>query len=405
MIAEQGNKHDVFHRQMETATLVTGRLAHDFSNILTGILGFAELSLSQLNSDSPARCYVEEIVNAAQNGAGWIRKLQDFSRPINPRIQSIHLAPLVGREEDRLRQAWGNRVTLLVAMPEDLPPVAMDADAVRQLLGQLLDNAGEAVADRGVVALSGRTVELGEEACQNLIGSAQSGKHVEITITDSGTGLSEEARQRLFRDLFFSTKARRRGLGLALVHSILQSFQAGLCFGPDPEQGTRVRLFLPAAAELQPDDPALRSSDADWNKRILVVDDDPMVLRMVCQVLTSAGFQVQAAAGPREAIDLCHAQPFRLIVSDIAMPHMNGIEMVRHLQSHNIAINVLFISSQPSNGLANDVLLDQYPLLKKPFDARDLVQAAAAALAHAPAPCGGQTLTPVFNNQKKEVSP
>ena len=197
MIAEQGNKHDVFHRQMETATLVTGRLAHDFSNILTGILGFAELSLSQLNSDSPARCYVEEIVNAAQNGAGWIRKLQDFSRPINPRIQSIHLAPLVGSEEDRLRQAWGNRVTLLVAMPEDLPPVAMDADAVRQLLGQLLDNAGEAVADRGVVALSGRTVELGEEACQNLIGSAQSGKHVEITITDSGTGLSEEARQRL----------------------------------------------------------------------------------------------------------------------------------------------------------------------------------------------------------------
>jgi len=402
MIAEQGNKHDVFHRQMETATLVTGRLAHDFSNILTGILGFAELSLSQMTSDSPARCYVEEIVSSAQNGADWIRKLQDFSRPINPRIQPIHLAPLVGNEEDRLRQAWGNRVTLLVAVPADLPPAAMDADAVRQLLGQLLDNAGEAVAQRGVVTLSARTVEVSEETCQNLIGSAQPGKHVEITITDSGTGLSEEARQRLFRDLFFSTKARRRGLGLALVHSILQSFKAGLCFGPEPEQGTTVRLFLPVAAELPTD---ARSSAADSNKQILVVDDDPMVLRMACQVLTSSGFQVQAAAGPQEAIDLCHVQPFRLIVSDIAMPHMNGFEMVRYLKSHNIAINVLFISSQPSNGLVNDVLLDQYPLLKKPFDARDLVQAAASALAHAPAPCGGQTLTPVFHNQKKEVSP
>jgi CheY-like chemotaxis protein len=126
---------------------------------------------------------------------------------------------------------------------------------------------------------------------------------------------------------------------------------------------------------------------------------------MASQVLTNAGFQVQAAAGPQEAIDLCHAQPFRLIVSDIAMPHMNGFEMVRHLQNHNIAINVLFISSQPSNGLVNDVLLDRYPLLKKPFDAKDLVQAAASALAHAPAPCGGQTLTAVFHNQKKEVSP
>jgi CheY-like chemotaxis protein len=396
MMAEQG-KQDVFQGQMETATLVTGRLAHDFGNILTGILGFAELSLTQLPADSPARHYVEEIVHNAQNGAGWIRKLQAFSRRTKPGNHSVHLGPLVSKEEDRLREAWGNRVTFLVALPADLPAVALDGDSVLQLLGQVLDNAGEAVAKRGVVTLSARTVEVGEAACQNLVGNPVPGRHVEITITDSGTGLSAETRQRLFRDLFFSTKARRRGLGLALVHGILHAFHAGMCFGPDPEQGTTVRLFLPLAAGNQGGNaPALPFPASDRRGQVLVVDDDPMVLRLACDVLANAGFQVQGAAGPQEAIDLYQAEPFRLIVSDILMPGMNGFEMVRQLQRHDSAVNVLFISSQ-SGGLANDALLDQFPLLKKPFRAQELVEAVIAAVTRAPAPCGGQPQTLVFN--------
>jgi CheY-like chemotaxis protein len=388
MIGEQGIRQDVLQGQMETATLVTGRLAHDFSNILTGILGFAELSLTQLPPNSPAQRFIEEIIHSAQNGAGWIHKLQAFSRPINPRVLPIPLAPLVAAEQDRLRQAWGNRVTFLVALPDDLPRITFDADSLRQLLGQLLDNAGEAVVERGVVTLSARTVDVTEAACQNLVGNARSGKHVEVTITDSGTGLSPEAKERIFRELFFSTKARRRGLGLAMVYNILHKFQAGLCFDLERAQGVTVRIFLPVAGEPKADNPPV---SPDRTGRVLVVDDDPVVLRMACDVLANAGFHVHGAAGPEEAIDQYHAQSFRLIVSDILMPRMNGFEMIRHLQSRDFVVNVLFISSQPSNGLANDVLLDQYPLLKKPFEARELVQATAAALARAPVPCGGQT--------------
>jgi CheY-like chemotaxis protein len=402
---EIGKPQDGFQRHLETAILVTGRLAHDFSNILTGILGFAELSLTQLPPDSPARPYVEEIVQFAENGAGWVRKLQAFGRSGKSRFLPIPLAPLVAREEERLRQAWDNRVTFLAALPEDLPPLALDADSLQQLLGQILDNACEAVADRGVVTLSARAVELSDSGCRDLFGNAQPGKHVEITISDSGIGLSEATRPRLVRELFFSTKARRRGLGLALVQSILHRFKGGLCFGPDPAQGTTVRLFLPVAGA---EDRGSRIEDrGSLNQssilnprssvRILVVDDDPEILRMACQVLANAGFDVQAAAGPQEAIALCQAQPFRLIVSDIVMPNMSGFEMVRQLQAHDRAINVLFISSQSSNGVAADALLAQYPLLKKPFAANDLVQAAAAALARAPAPAGRQPLTPMLD--------
>jgi len=397
---ELGKPQDGFPRHLETAILVTGRLAHDFGNILTGILGFAELSLTQLPPDAPARRFVQEIIQFAENGAGCGRKLQAFGRRSKPRSLPIPLAPLVAREEDRLRQVWGNRVTFLAALPEDLPPLALDADSLQQLLGQILDNACEAVGERGVVTLSARSVELSESDCRHLFGNAQPGKHVEITISDSGVGLSETTRPRLLRELFFSTKARRRGLGLAVVQNILHRFKGGLCLGPDPAQGTTVRLFLPIAGEPANDSPVL---SRNREGRILVVDDDPEVLRMACQVLANAGFDVQAAAGPLEAIELCHAQPFRLIVSDILMPRMSGFEMVRQMQSHDSAINVLFISSQSSNGVAADALLARYPLLKKPFAANDLVQAAAAALARAPALAGGQPLTPVLDIKKEAI--
>src|SRR5262249_1833015 len=130
MTADQGNVQDAFVGQMETATLVIGRLAHDFGNIMTGILGFAELSLIHLTAQSPARSYVEEIMNSAHHGAAWIRKLQAFSRCNKSRILPMPLASLVAIEEERLRQAWGNRVTLLVALPADLPSVDMDGDSV-----------------------------------------------------------------------------------------------------------------------------------------------------------------------------------------------------------------------------------------------------------------------------------
>jgi signal transduction histidine kinase/CheY-like chemotaxis protein len=386
-----------FQRQLENAVAVTGKLAHDFGNILTGILGFAELSLNELPADSPARRYLQEIANSAENGAVWNRKLQDFCRKSDRRGQAIHLAQVLAALEDRFGQGWGKRVSFLLAVPADLPAVAMDGASLRQLVGKLLDNAGEAAPDGGVVTLSAKTVEVTETACLELLGCAQPGSHVEITITDTGAGLSEETQQRLFRELFFSTKARRRGLGLAVVINILVSCQGGLSFGPGAERGTTVRVYLPVAGSrnsgqwpVVSGQCAILATDhrplaTDRGGRVLVVDDDPLVLGMVCQILAQAGFQTQAAAGPDEAVALCHAagEPFRLIVSDIVMPGMNGFEMVRQLQTQGITAKVLFISSQPGNGPAADELLTRYPLLHKPFRANDLVEAAAAALAPA----------------------
>jgi len=269
-------------------------------------------------------------------------------------------------------------VALHVALPPHLPPLALDGESLREALGQLLDNAREAIAGQGVVTLSARVADLTEPECQELLGNTSPGPHVEITIADSGCGLSPETRRRLFAELFFSTKLRHRGLGLAVVYGILQTYRGGLRFGPDPEQGTAVRVFLPALAPV-----AQPGTERATTARVLVVDDDPLTLRFLCSVLEAAGYRVQAAGGAAEALDLYTAgpEPFDLVLTDIVMPKANGFELVRRLQGRDAAVNVLFVSSHRSGpDWPPEDVLRQFDRLQKPFRPEVLLRAVRRAL-------------------------
>src|SRR5207244_7387251 len=138
--------------------------------------------------------------------------------------------------------------------------------------------------------------DLSEADCQEMLGNAAPGPHVEVTVTDTGSGLSPEVRGRLFRELFHSTKMRHRGLGLAVVYGVLQTYRGGIRFGPDPAQGTAVRLFLPTANQtLKPTGGNARAC-SEPRPRLLVVDDDPLILRFIATILESEGYRVQVAA-------------------------------------------------------------------------------------------------------------
>jgi signal transduction histidine kinase/ActR/RegA family two-component response regulator len=363
------------HR-LEFAAHLAGRLAHDFGNVLTGILGFAELSLGQLSPDSLPHLYVKEIWQSAQQGAQWIQKLQLFGRRRGGSPPPTALAPVVALEEGRVRTAWGPDVALHVMLPEELPQAGIEPEALRHALAQLLDNAREAISGKGVVTVSARAVELCAADCHELLGDARPGAHVEITVTDTGSGLSPEARQRLFRELFFSTKVRRRGLGLAMVYGILHACRGAIRFGPDPAQGTAVRLYLPALAAPQ----AAARPATGAGARVLIVDDDPLVLRFMSSVLEGAGFRTRAAAGGAEALAAYAGgdEPFSLVLTDVLMPEMNGFELARRLHRQDPGVNVLFVSGEASPARADEA--PPFPLLTKPFRADGLVQAVRDAL-------------------------
>jgi signal transduction histidine kinase/ActR/RegA family two-component response regulator len=369
--------------QLENVAHLTARLAHDFGNVLTGILGFAELSLPQLSTGSLPHRYVSEIYQAAQQGALLVHKLQLFSRRRSAAVRSTSLAAVVAEEENRLRAAWGPGTTLQVAVPHDLPCVLVEVDPLRQLLAALLDNAGEALDGGGIITLSARCTELSPADCLELIGNANPGPHLEVTVTDTGRGFSPEARRRLFREVFFSTKPRHRGLGLAVVYGILQTYHGGFRLGPDPVQGSAVRVFLPVGGMAPLVVEPRRPPNHRASPRVLVVDDDPLTLRYLCMILEKAGYHVQGASGGAEALDSCLAasEPFRLVISDIIMPGMNGIDLVRQLHDRDPKLKVLFISGQVPEALVrNDPLVQQFEVLSKPFRPEGLLRAVRAAL-------------------------
>jgi CheY-like chemotaxis protein len=321
--------------------------------------------------------YVKEVWESAQQGARWIQKLHLFSSRRTREFAPASVQTITAEEEARLRPTWAPNVALHVALQADLPTVAVEAGALRQVLVQVLDNAREAIAGQGVVTITARVTDLTDADCQELLGGAVPGPYVEVTVTDTGMGLSPEARQRLFSNLFHSTKVRHRGLGLAMVYGVLLAARGGLRFGPDPAQGTAVRLFLPVAAPLvsKPAPPRVTK------QRVLVVDDDPLILRFIATILESAGYRVQVAAGGAEALALytTAAEPFRLVLSDVVMPSMNGVELAQRLRQHDPNVNLLFVSSEVP---ASPQVDGQIPpgFLPKPFRADTLVQAVGCAL-------------------------
>ncbi|HXG12200.1 MAG TPA: response regulator [Gemmataceae bacterium] len=369
-------------RRLEDAAAVARRLAHDFGNILTGILGFSELALKHAPASSPLHRFVQETHRAAQEGAELTHQLQMFSCRRATRTRPARLSAAAEAEAVRLRPLLSPDVQLQVSVPADLPLLAIAEELLRTVLGQLLDNAREALTGPGMIGLSARPALVSKVECSGLLGSAEPGPCVEVCVSDTGTGLSPEARRHLFAQPFYSSKPRHRGLGLAMVYGILHAHGGGFRLESPPAGGTVARLYLPLAVGLAPT--PLPAPPPGGGAKVLVVDDDPAVLRLVGATLASAGYQVQTVSCPVQALDSYTAaarEPFQLVLSDVRMPRMNGFDLARQLLRHDANANVLFMSGHAAPELtqASDIVR-RFELLPKPFQAEALLRAVRTAL-------------------------
>lgn len=241
-------------QRLADSAIIAGRMAHDFDNILTGIIGFADLTSPLLPQNSQAAGFVAEVAKVGQRGIAFTLQLHQFSRSGQSRPNPAAIAPAVLKEEARLRPLIHPNLRVERDLPLTLPAVAIEAGPLQTVVGHLLENAVEACPHGGLVRVNARQVELTEADARSYLGKVAAGPHVLVTVSDTGAGIKPEVRRRLFAEPFFTTKVRHRGLGLAIAYRTLCTHRGGIQLDavPAPGTGTQVRIVLPLSSGRAP---------------------------------------------------------------------------------------------------------------------------------------------------------
>jgi PAS domain S-box-containing protein len=351
-------------QRLESIGRLAGGVAHDLNNALTAIAGYTELALSALESGHPARPDVQEIRRAAERAESVTRQLLAFSRRqrLTPRVFALQES--VANLGRLLQRVLGANIVLHTDVEPGLSHIHGDAGQIEQAVLNLAVNARDAMPDGGRLTIRARTIDA-DEAFARAHPPLTTGRYVELSVSDTGQGMSAEVRARLFEP-FFTTKeiGKGTGLGLAMVYGTVQ--QSGGCIFVDSElnRGTTFRLYFPPAAEA-PEAPAAAASEAT----ILVVEDEVPVRNLVLAALRGQGYRLLAAGAADEAIELAARQAHRidLLLTDASMPGMGGVELATHLVRSQPAMRVVVMSGYTRDEVAVPGAAAPVAFMQKPF--------------------------------------
>lgn len=354
---------------------LAGGIAHDFNNILTGILGCCEmLSFGALEPDQ--RSDVQQIRVATMRAADLTRQLLAFGRRQALRRRAVAPAAVLADVLSLLRRTVAENVELELLAGEAPGRVLVDVTQLHQVLTNLVVNAAQAMPSGGKIQIGAEQVEL----LAIDVGPERAGPHVRFVVEDSGPGVPEELRSRIFEP-FFSTKppGQGSGLGLSVVQGIVEQHQGHILLRESKLGGARFEVFLPVT-EQPPDAPSeLPPGRADApasGLRVLLVEDEKMVRELTKRILVGAGFRVAEAADADEALQRAAAEAFDVLLTDVVLPGISGPELAARLRQKELAFRVVYMSGYPADFVESRVQLGADELLvQKPFTAAALVQA------------------------------
>jgi PAS domain S-box-containing protein len=371
-------------QKMESIGRLAGGIAHDFNNLLTAIMGNAELALMDLGPDNPTRENIAEIVKAADGAARLTSQLLAFARKQIIEPTCLDLSTLVAGSLELLRRLLGEDVEIKAVLDSELGTIEADPGQIQQLLVNLTVNARDAMPEGGslVIETANETV-VGEYAGSHP--EIAPGPYVSLSVTDTGTGMTEETMGHLFEP-FFTTKGpgKGTGLGLATCHGIVKQNGGHIWFHSDLDLGTTVTILLPqvASAARPADGAGTRQAPAIGTETVLVVEDDPSVRRLAVIGLRSHGYRVLEARNAADALSIAATEPvLDMLVSDVVMPGMRGYELAARLREVRPDAKVLLMSGHTDTMEAfHDIEGRAIQLLQKPFTPERLVRKVRAIL-------------------------
>ena len=366
-------------QKMEAIGGLAGGVAHDFNNLLIVISGYARLILDTLEADSSMRTDVEEIISAGRRAEDLTGQLLAFGRRQMLQTKVLNLNEVVQPLGKMLKRVIGEDIDLVTIVPEDVGNTEADPSQIEQVLMNLAINARDAMPDGGKLIIETASVMLDQQYADRHH-DVKPGPYVMLAMTDTGSGMDEEAQEHIFEP-FFTTKAEGRGsgLGLSTAYGIVKQHGGHIWVYSEPGEGTVFKIYLPRVDADAKGVPARADamSTARGTETILLVEDEEAVLRVVRNMLEDQGYRVLTAPSPREAEQLFakRSGEIDLLLTDVVMPGCSGPSLYERLVGVMPSLKVLYMSGYADNAIVRRRVLEAgASFLQKPFTAEALAR-------------------------------
>ena len=365
-------------QKMESIGTLAGGIAHDFNNLLAIILG--HVALMERTANDPVRCSssMKAITKAAERGAGVVRQLLTFARKNEGRRESVHANDIIRELLKFLDETLPKNITITADLADGLPSVVADATQIHQVLLNICVNARDAMPRGGTLSIATRVAT--HDAVRNRFPLADAANYVEIRATDTGEGMDETTRRRIFEP-FFSTKepGRGTGLGMAVVFGIIESHRGFIRVDSHPGQGSTFTVYIPVMpAAVEKSEPA-ESAPGEvpaGTETILIVEDEEALSGLLRTILETAGYRVLSESDGHAALQAfkCHRDEIALVISDVGLPKMSGDQVYLAMRELDPGVRTVLASGYIEPEQKADALrAGVRAFLQKPYDMRGVL--------------------------------
>jgi PAS domain S-box-containing protein len=365
-------------QKMESIGTLTGGVAHDFNNIMGIILGNTELALEDVPKLNPAYSNLEEIKTASRRATNIVRQLLSFSRIVEKEMQPIEIGPIIKDGLKFLRSTIPTTIDIEQNIQLTNDTILADPTQINQILMNLCINASQAMEQTGGgIKVIVEKVILDDNSAKNYPGF-KSGDHIKIMINDTGPGIDPKIIDQIF-DPYFTTKevGKGSGMGLAVVHGIVKSHNGAIAVDSIQGKGTKFIILFPLTTEKPMLETKAEQKISRGNETILFVDDEISITKMVKRMFERLGYKVETTTSPEEAFERFRSNPdhFDLVISDMTMPQMTGVELSEKLM--DIRKNIPIIVCTGNSTLVNEEKAKELGLaayVMKPIDMQETAQ-------------------------------
>jgi two-component system, cell cycle sensor histidine kinase and response regulator CckA len=355
-------------QRVEAIGTLAGHIAHDFNNLLTIVIGYGEV----LQERTPSQ-EVSELLAAAKRASTLTRQLLAFGRRQVMQVQRVDLNKVVMQVQAMLTGAMGAQIRLSTTLEPGLPHVEVDPGQLEQVLVNLAINARDAMPDGGTLHINTSAVDVSRPYFQ-----MPPGRYVRLSLSDTGTGMSPEVLAHIFEPFYTTKGSKGTGLGLSSVYGIVKQSGGFIWCDSSPGQGATFTIYLrPAPRAEKVETPVVREPETTrgGDERVLVVDDEPGVRKLLARILRQQGYDVFETEDGASALALLNStnRQMDLVVTDLVMPKMSGTRLAEEIQTRWPAVKLLFVSGFPrGDSRQASELVSNVPVLHKPFTSRQI---------------------------------